>query len=208
MEAEKVLSSYDCLWFRRHIFEKEPTFSFSSISETNPDGEIGVKASEDQLSLSSMSGSVSPNSVLSTSKLRSLFSETDLETPKKTTPFKELALKNTRRKRVSELELEEVKGFRDLGFVFAEEDRNSSLGSVILGLNKLGLEDEEEKKDLDESKISRPYLSEGWEVLDLDRRRENITPLLKNWKLPSMNSETDMKANLRWWAHAVASTVR
>ena len=78
-----------------------------------------------------------------------------------------------------------VKGFKDVGFVFSEE------------------EEEEE-----ESRISRAYLSEVWEMLALDRRREEISPLLKNWKLPSMRSETDMKQNLRWWAHTVASTVQ
>ncbi|XP_022142329.1 uncharacterized protein LOC111012470 [Momordica charantia] len=115
---------------------------------------------------------------------------------------------------LSELEYEEVKGFGDLGFVFSEEDRNSSLGLVIPGLHRLGnleeLEKEEgEKKILDESsKISRPYLSEAWEVLGLDRRREEIKPLLRNWKLPTYRNEADMKENLRWWAHTVASTVR
>uniref|UniRef100_A0A0A0KKE7 Uncharacterized protein n=1 Tax=Cucumis sativus TaxID=3659 RepID=A0A0A0KKE7_CUCSA len=211
MEAEKVLNSYEWIWFHRQIFQQEPTFTILSNSEDNPDEESGLISS---------SASLSPNSVLSTSNLGSPFSET---TNPKTTPFKEASkTKRSRRRKLerkslSELEFEEVKGFKDLGFVFSEEDRNSELASVIPGLNRLGSEEEEkereEKRSLDdddeESRVSRPYLSEVWEVLAMDRRREEIiSPLLKNWKLPSFNSEIDMKQNLRWWAHTVASTVR
>ncbi|KAA0052609.1 uncharacterized protein E5676_scaffold255G008330 [Cucumis melo var. makuwa] len=212
MEAEKVLNSYDWVWFHRQIFQKEPTFTILSNSEDHPDDEEGLISS---------SASLSPNSVLSSSNLGSPFSET---TNPKTTPFKEASKpersrrRKLERKSLSELEFEEVKGFKDLGFVFTEEDRNSELASVIPGLNRLGSEEEEKEKeekrtldddDDEESRVSRPYLSEVWEVLAMDRRREEIiNPLLKNWKLPSFNSEIDMKQNLRWWAHTVASTVR
>ncbi|KAL5053768.1 hypothetical protein RYX36_034450, partial [Vicia faba] len=67
-------------------------------------------------------------------------------------------------KSVSELELEELRGFMDLGFVFSEEDKNSNLVSIIPGLRRLGKKDEEQEEDVcDESMIQRPYLYEAWE---------------------------------------------
>ncbi|KAL9329443.1 hypothetical protein ACSQ67_004446 [Phaseolus vulgaris] len=108
-------------------------------------------------------------------------------------------------KSLSDLEFEELKGFMDLGFVFSEEDKNTSLASIIPGLQRLGKKEEEEG-DCNELNVPRPYLSEAWEVQEYGRRkREN--PLM-NWKIPALNNETDMKDSLRWWAHTVASTVR
>lgn len=106
-------------------------------------------------------------------------------------------------KSLSDLEFEEVKGFMDLGFVFSEEDKDSSLVDIIPGLQRLGKKnDEEEGKNVDESSVSRPYLSEAWEVLE----REN-NPLM-NWRVPAPDNEIDMKDSLKWWAHTVASAVR
>lgn len=116
-------------------------------------------------------------------------------------------------KSLSDLEFEELKGFMDLGFVFSEEDKNSSLVSVIPGLQRLGMEKKREEKteeeeqrraSVDESVVSRPYLSEAWEVAGT---REDDNPL-RNWMIPASSDEMDVKDNLRWWAHAVASTVR
>ena len=110
-------------------------------------------------------------------------------------------------KSLSELEFKELKGFMDLGFVFSEEDKDSSkLVSLIPGLQRLGNRggDGEEKERIDENMISRPYLSEAWGVLD---RRKVGDPLL-NWKVPALGNEIDMKDNLRFWAHTVASIVR
>ncbi|OIW00516.1 hypothetical protein TanjilG_24246 [Lupinus angustifolius] len=107
-------------------------------------------------------------------------------------------------KSLSDLEIEELKGFMDLGFVFSEEDKDSSLASIIPGLQRLGKKNEEVGDSNDESLVPRPYLSEAWDVYDT-RKKENP---LKNWKVPAINNETDMKDTLRWWAHTVASTVR
>lgn len=125
-------------------------------------------------------------------------------------------------KSLSELEFEELKGFMDLGFVFTVEDKDSSLASIIPGLQRLEKNDKQEKReekdhgethqkfqDSDQKDspppISRPYLSETWEWLD--RRKKEERPLLI-WDFPALSSETDMKENLRWWAHTVASNVR
>ncbi|KAH7568741.1 hypothetical protein ACOSP7_011780 [Xanthoceras sorbifolium] len=131
---------------------------------------------------------------------------------------KKAAARTRRRKRISsetksmsDLEFEELKGFMDLGFVFTEEDnKDSRLVEIVPGLQRLGrkLEDKmEESSDIDhdESAISRPYLSEAWDVLDTRKREKN--PLLMDWKIPALSNEIDMKDNLRWWAHTVASTV-
>ncbi|QCD84492.1 uncharacterized protein LOC114176754 [Vigna unguiculata] len=107
-------------------------------------------------------------------------------------------------KSLSDLEFEELKGFMDLGFVFLEEDKNTSLASIIPGLQRLGKKEEE--GDCDELNVPRPYLSEAWEVQEYGRRKKE-NPLV-NWKIPALNNETDMKDSLRWWAHTVASTVR
>lgn len=93
----------------------------------------------------------------------------------------------------------------DLGFVFSEEDKDSSLVSIIPGLQRLGKKDgEEEIGGVDEAKVSRPYLSEAWHGLER-RKKEDA---LMNWRLPALRNEMDMKDNLRWWAHTVASTLR
>ncbi|KAK2632433.1 hypothetical protein EUGRSUZ_L01560 [Eucalyptus grandis] len=118
------------------------------------------------------------------------------------------AKRGTLTKSLSELELEELKGFVDLGFVFLEEDRvDSSLVSIIPGLQRLGnkiKDGEEDDEDAGESVVvARPYLSEAWEWWE-EKRKED--PLM-NWKVPALGNETDMKESLKWWAHTVASTV-
>ncbi|KAK4795189.1 hypothetical protein SAY86_013183 [Trapa natans] len=121
--------------------------------------------------------------------------------------------KKTLSKSLSDLEFEELKGFMDLGFVFTEEDKDTSLASIIPGLQRFGKKERERGEGTNHretsqnvptsSTISRPYLSETWEWLA--RRTKAETPLV-NWNFPA--NETDMKDNLKWWAHTVASTVR
>ncbi|TKY60060.1 hypothetical protein E2542_SST17155 [Spatholobus suberectus] len=170
--------------------------------------------------------SLSPDSVLLPPKLQTILSgkeATDSEpenptqirhdevlsmSPKKN---KKISSNGTGKRResksLSDLEFEELKGFMDLGFVFSEEDKDSSLASIIPGLQRLGKKEEkEEDDDCDESSVPRPYLSEAWEVQEYDRRKKE-NPLM-NWKMPALNNETDMKDSLRCWAHTVASTVR
>ncbi|KAK7247191.1 hypothetical protein RIF29_42068 [Crotalaria pallida] len=173
--------------------------------------------------------SLSPDSVLlldpSHQKLQTILSGKEVITDSSEPEFSEMLLaamspkekkkkKNviTRKKirgskSLSDLEFEELKGFMDLGFVFSEEDKDSSLATIIPGLQRLGKKNEqvEDSNDYDESLVPRPYLSEAWEVLDERKKKEN--PLM-NWKVPAIKNETDMKDSLRMWAHTVASTVR
>ncbi|XP_075665624.1 uncharacterized protein LOC142635328 [Castanea sativa] len=235
MKAEEVMKLLDYCWFEGQIFTKQPNLSKPSSFEANPDNEIQEKPSEPEIScistlhtrsmsdhLSSKTsfgyGSLSPNSVLLIPKLDTILSGkevTESETPKQR-DFEVLSSKKkvkrsaSRRKSVeskslSDLEFEELKGFMDLGFVFSEEDRNSSLASVIPGLHRLGKKDDE-KEAVDESTFPRPYLSEAWEALER-RKREN--PLMNlRVPFPALSNETGMKDTLRLWAHTVASTVR
>ncbi|BFG24980.1 hypothetical protein CerSpe_112540 [Prunus speciosa] len=120
-------------------------------------------------------------------------------------------------KSLSDLEFDELKGFMDLGFVFTEEDKDSKLVSIIPGLQRLGSIGEQDRDEEDQRNnnnnnntdpsshhvVSRPYLSEAWDALD-QRKKENK---LVNWRIPA-NLGKDMKHNLRFWAHTVASTVR
>ncbi|KAK7405061.1 hypothetical protein VNO78_06234 [Psophocarpus tetragonolobus] len=105
---------------------------------------------------------------------------------------------------LSELEFKELKGFMDLGFVFSEEDKDSRLVSLIPGLQRLGREEDEGQGNESVVSDNEPYLSEAWDVLD---QREMRNPLL-NWRVPARGNEIDMKDNLRFWAHTVASIVR
>lgn len=182
----------------------------------------------------------SPNSVLlaSTPKLQTILSGkevSDFEGEQATTKSEEeieesqsqpgsgkkseSTRRRTKKKRnkssmsLSELEFRELKGFMDLGFVFSEQDRDDSdLVSILPGLQRLGLRDDgdgievEETKKADEAKVPRPYLSEAWH--DLDRQRKRYEDPLVNLRAPALGNEMAMKDHLKFWAQAVASTVR
>ncbi|GKU94370.1 hypothetical protein SLEP1_g7872 [Rubroshorea leprosula] len=166
----------------------------------------------------SSSDSLSPDSVFFTSKLHPVLSgkEMTMDIANSSREIEEITRKkkmvSTRKKgtskSLSELEFEELKGFMDLGFVFTEEDnKDSRLVEIVPGLQRLGKKKDDEIKqsdEVEEAVVSRPYLSEAWEVMD---RRRKEKPLM-NWRVPNSSNEIDIKDNLRWWAHAVASTVR
>ncbi|KAL3531917.1 hypothetical protein ACH5RR_005438 [Cinchona calisaya] len=124
-------------------------------------------------------------------------------------------------KSLFELELEEVKGFMDLGFSFNKEHLNKRMMSVIPGLQRLELsqrtegntnnvdkdnyeiedEDSEEiKQHSTSTKITRPYLSEAWLIKRPD------SPLL-NLRIPRVSNAADMKKHLKYWARTVASAI-
>lgn len=117
---------------------------------------------------------------------------------------------------LGELELEEVKGFMDLGFIFKEEHLSPRMMSVIPGLQRLGLyknkqttnligsevaEDDKIREEEEERGIIRPYLSEAWLIKRPD------SPLL-NLRLPRVSAAADMKKHLRFWARTVASVIQ
>ncbi|KAG4916317.1 hypothetical protein HKD37_19G054468 [Glycine soja] len=108
---------------------------------------------------------------------------------------------------LGELELDEVKGFMDLGFTFKKECLSPRMMSVIPGLQRLGVMDATETVEgnhieAEEQKrgIMRPYLSEAWPIKRPD------SPLL-NLKIPKRCSSANMKKHLRFWAKTVASEI-
>ncbi|XP_031265522.1 uncharacterized protein LOC116123921 [Pistacia vera] len=176
--------------------------------------------------------SYSPDSLLRTTKLETIlsgkevlnFSSEDVKQEEEVVEVgnletvvrpQVLSEKRKRRKKensksLSDLEFKELKGFMDLGFVFSEEDKDSSLVSILPGLQRLRKSNGEnvnthQEEWSDKTIVSRPYLSEAWDVLGHQRKIEN--PLM-NWRIPSLRSEVNMKDHLKFWAHTVASTVR
>ncbi|XP_010524072.1 PREDICTED: uncharacterized protein LOC104802264 [Tarenaya hassleriana] len=119
-----------------------------------------------------------------------------------------------RRKSLSDLEYQELKGFMDLGFVFSEEDhKDSDLVSILPGLQRIGRnngeddETDENKEKRSGNRGGRPYLSEAWKFRG-ERTEKKPPPPAMRWKFPAPANEVDMKDHLRLWAHNVASSVR
>ncbi|KAL5157414.1 hypothetical protein HKD37_15G042140 [Glycine soja] len=225
MDAEEVLKLYDSCWFGHQNLKEHTTSSPTpSPHENSSDHQIREepmllriqsshsRSMSDQLSSMTCfkDDSLSPDSVFSP-KLQTILSGKDVTDSEAAQVQHQLVLlpKNRERRKkrssksLSDLEFEELKGFMDLGFVFSEEDKDSSLASIIPGLQRLGKSDEEEE-DSEGSSVQRPYLSEAWKVQE---RRKKENPLM-NWKIPALNNEIDIKDSLRWWAQTVASTVR
>ncbi|XP_014518071.1 uncharacterized protein LOC106775462 [Vigna radiata var. radiata] len=224
MDAEEVLNLFDSCWFGYKTSKERTSSSTPTNSHENSDHEIKEEPSEPMLlrfqsthnrsmsdQLSSMTcfndDSLSPDSVFSP-KLQTILSgkdvtDSDVQVQHEVLPKKRERKKKRQSKSLSDLEFEELKGFMDLGFVFSEEDKDSSLASIIPGLQRLGKSDEEEE-DCDGSAVQRPYLSEAWKVQEKSKKENSLV----NWKIPALNNEIDIKDSLRWWAHTVASTVR
>lgn len=236
MDAEEVLKLFDSHWLESTIFSKKPlslphkttNSTHHQIQEPNFSRlpTLHVRSLSDQLLMSSKASSfssefVSPNSVMttrSTPKLHTILSGKEVselsseehqqyEMPiKKKVHGRKRRTKLSSAKSLSDLEFEELKGFMDLGFKFSEEDKDSRLVSIIPGLQRLGRkggeEDVEEERKTDETVVSRPYLSEAWDFLEQQKH-----PLM-NWKISGLGNEMDMKDQLKFWAHTVASTVK
>lgn len=101
--------------------------------------------------------------------------------------------KTSMRKSLSDLEFEEVQGFKDLGFTFDNKDLSPGVVNIIPGLK------EKQKEDSNPEKVRRPYLSEAWVV-------QSCSPQFPNWD--ATKSSEDMKAQIKFWARAVGSNVR
>ncbi|XP_057779084.1 uncharacterized protein LOC130997701 [Salvia miltiorrhiza] len=98
-------------------------------------------------------------------------------------------------KRLVDLELEEVKGFMDLGFIFRRENLTKRIIHLVPGLQRIGWSEHHSGNE-----IIRPYLSEAWAV------RSPNSPLL-NLRIPAASTAADMKKHLKYWAHTVASAI-
>ncbi|KAM7524902.1 hypothetical protein LguiA_014804 [Lonicera macranthoides] len=219
MDPESVINLFNSCWFNLEILKNH---SNSSNSKPNPEPQIQetpkpmisipkfpsihMRSKSEEISSMASLYSVSP---LSPSSV--LFTpEHDEELDQERNKIRGVSVNRAKigmSKSLSELEFEELKGFMDLGFVFSEEDRDSSLVEIIPGLQRLGKKKEEGQGDFNEVLVSRPYLSEAWEVVEERKERER-PPLMINWIALDVNNEVDMKDSLKWWAHTVASAVR
>ncbi|KAK8936167.1 hypothetical protein KSP39_PZI013764 [Platanthera zijinensis] len=115
-----------------------------------------------------------------------------------------------RSKSLSELEFEEVKGFIDLGFTFSDAEASDPwLISILPGLQRLKAADEGDSLPAVFPAmevpvvVTRPYLSEAWDAAE----EEEMSWVLRNWRIPAQSEGVVMKDHLRFWAHAVASAV-
>ncbi|KAL9236849.1 hypothetical protein vseg_011472 [Gypsophila vaccaria] len=238
MEAENVLNLLDSYWYDLNFFNRQkpiiPEIPFSSNTSliqtipTLPSIHTTLESTPNS-NLKQTEFSASPNSVLHSSpKLQTIFSgkqTEDYSTSSSSSSSKgNLVISHTRKKKrlsksLSDLEFEELKGFMDLGFVFSEDDKDSILGSIIPGLQRLNTKNSNitinsnvtinsnSKVTINSNGVVRPYLSEAWEVLE-KKRRENINGVIK-WKVPPVsNNQIDMKGYLKSWAHVVASTIK
>ncbi|PIN18892.1 hypothetical protein CDL12_08437 [Handroanthus impetiginosus] len=237
MEPEEVLKLFDSCWFEHEIFKQLE----NNLPQSDQESKISCGVLSNNLQIRSLSAcclgdyikeTSSSRSVIIKPKLQKILSEKELaglskEVAKEEKAEKQLIslseqekaeeIKKRKKKRkelgrsLSALEFEEVKGFMDLGFVFTEQDKSSSLISIIPGLQKWGkAANDEETYKLEaeaEAQVKRPYLSEAWGVLNKGKVCKNKNPLM-NWRISSLENEISLKDQLKVWAQTVASTVR
>ncbi|KAL2554455.1 uncharacterized protein Fot_08074 [Forsythia ovata] len=222
-----LLGAMDRLWFHQIILFSEPEETLL------PHSELSTKNSSNNNSETSLitdqESSVISETAVSQDELSSPESENET-TPKERVLYAEKYWRNIRCigsvrrlqktmscKNLGELELEEVKGFMDLGFVFEKEKVSKRMMNLIPGLQRLQEykyeekdvyddhdhddEDEDEDEDEESRGIMRPYLSESWLI------RRPDSPLL-NLRIPRASTAADMKKHLKYWARTVASSIQ
>lgn len=240
----------DRFWFHEIILFSEPIFLLSpkTLKTPQPTSETSTDPSSDTfLSLLPDQENSSDSSSISSSQEKN-DSENEGEEKEIKIKEKELRLASLRKKcsqkrskslnysrsifravleksmsckSLGELELEEVKGFMDLGFTFKKEKLCPTMMRVVPGLQRLvgeyknkhriqlvdivatesTKEDDNQKDEVKRNIIMRPYLSEAWLI-----KRPN-SPLL-NLRIPSASAGADMKKHLKSWAKTVASVIQ
>lgn len=222
MEAEEVLKLYDSYWFDLDFFTSKHTIPETvSVNSRNQVEEpsfcplVQVRSHSLYCLCSGTSfnpSSPSPTCVSNVPKLETVVSgkeakEDELEIPLRTNKVEKKQRRRNKKgsRSLTDLEFEELKGFMDLGFVFSEEDKDSKLVSIVPGLQRYRRKGDEETGDSRDHdyKVSRPYLSEAWGVLD----KTKVGNPLIDWRLRIPNGEIDMKDLLKVWAQSVASAV-
>lgn len=183
MGEEEVVKLLDTYWFERRFLSHRDAPTKAADQKVEEEAKysglpptLHVRSLSDQLSSSRRSFSYGSLSISSTSlmstppKLQTILSgKQALEFSKEEERVKKRESERKRRKlasakSLSDLEFEELKGFMDLGFVFSEEEKDSRLVSIIPGLQRLGRKgsgDSEEEGEINETLVSRPYLSEA-----------------------------------------------
>eukprot|EP00268_Persea_americana_P041886 TRINITY_DN41854_c1_g1_i1.p1 TRINITY_DN41854_c1_g1~~TRINITY_DN41854_c1_g1_i1.p1 ORF type:complete len:222 (+),score=58.38 TRINITY_DN41854_c1_g1_i1:221-886(+) len=210
---QDVLQAMDILWFNQNILKKMPISNSEALPP--PSAAVSEESSTESDMASTANSTHQFKSEVDTDmkKERERLltptldiigrSKSELQPPTSMSPiFNSLpqSRKHPRRRlekmrssmSFSELEHEELKGFRDLGFIFNKEQLSPQIKSMLPGLQMLG----------EKQVVTRPYLSEAWLINRPD------SPLL-NLRVPpnSASSEADMRKHLRLWARTVACIV-
>lgn len=101
---------------------------------------------------------------------------------------------------LGDLELEEVKGFMDLGFVFKKQNLSSHVISLIPGLQRINSQEQDLGTQIEEEKRG-PYLSDSWLVKMPD------SPLIRLRISRVCNDSEKVKEHLKDWARTVAAAI-
>ncbi|KAJ6742576.1 hypothetical protein OIU85_016639 [Salix viminalis] len=215
-----LLGVMDRLWFHKIILFSEPTTAPKTLRKP----QLMTTKSLSCPPSSSISLATPPNEEFLSSSSVPLHEDQQISpaTSPTTSPAGSLAIlpESMSYKSFGELELEEVKGFVDLGFIFKKEHLSPRMMSVVPGLQRLGLyqnrqniflrdsnvagdHDEliRKQEEEEEKGIARPYLSESWLIKRPD------SPLL-NLRVPRVSVAADMKKHLKFWARTVASEIQ
>ncbi|XAR69055.1 hypothetical protein NMG60_11000513 [Bertholletia excelsa] len=184
--------------FQTPVLEHEASSSLSTITINSEDETYNEAKQEERLE------EVNPNRITVNSKSQSSSHLNRSQHTRKRRSQSGRLVKTMSCKSLMELELEEVKGFMDLGFKFTKEHVTPRMMSVLPGLERLGFCDDEVSGNVVEEvkhEKKRPYLSEAWLV------RTPTSPLL-NLRLPRGSAASEMKRHLRYWAKTVASVIQ
>ncbi|KAJ8437077.1 hypothetical protein Cgig2_002044 [Carnegiea gigantea] len=111
--------------------------------------------------------------------------------------------KNKSQKSLSDLEIEELEGFKGLGFSFNHEEVHQSVAQILPALQRRGSIGSGSNDNY--GKVRRPYLSKVWQSQSSSPL--SAPPIIKRAD-PKAPSAEDMKAQIKFWARAVASNVR
>ncbi|EYU26356.1 hypothetical protein ABFS82_08G188100 [Erythranthe guttata] len=107
-----------------------------------------------------------------------------------------------------DLESEELlRGFNDLRLDSGGKDSSPNPISIAPGLQERKRVDEEEDEVVKHSRAMRPYLSEAWAAAP----KQSSAPPFPKWGGgggKAKRSNEDVKAQIKFWARAVASNVR
>lgn len=115
--------------------------------------------------------------------------------------------KSKSQKSLSDLEIKELQGFKDLGFSFDNKQVSPSVAQILPALQRKGTIDSSFNNNRHLNKVvRRPYLSESWERPS-PSASALAPPVIKRVDQKPPSAE-DMKAHIKFWARAVASNVR
>ncbi|KAG9153907.1 hypothetical protein Leryth_006009 [Lithospermum erythrorhizon] len=191
-QEQFLLQLYDSLWFEHEIFKSNP----SKITQNTS---LSIPQENEKLKLSRP-----PSLIVRSFSEEHLSSKYELFDLEKIEPSPKSVLVVPKLQPI--LSGKEVQEFDDI----TEPNVESFLSKNTEETEDIRTRYRGRRKKENENAVSRPYLSEAWEVMEEKQRRKYVDkkdPLV-NWRIPNYGNEMEMKDHLRIWAHTVASTVR